>query len=63
MDNARQVARWIVDDIISDLSGRKGLDNEWDNIDSDVQREIATTWLNMTEEYVKKYEPFYQEED
>lgn len=40
MDNARQIARLIVSEIVSDLSDRRGLDNEWDAIDSDVKKEI-----------------------
>jgi hypothetical protein len=39
MADARQVARWIVDDIAHDISDRKGLDNEWDAIDDDVKQE------------------------
>lgn len=57
MASARQVARWIIDDLIRDLSDRRGLDNEWDAIDRDVKQEIVSLWMNIAEAYVKKYQP------
>lgn len=57
MASARQVARWIVDDIISDISGCKGLGDEWDATDGDIQQEIARSWISTVEAYIKKYEP------
>lgn len=54
--DARQVARWIVADIIADLSDRRGLRHEWDQIDAEVRREIATKWRDTAEAYIRKYE-------
>lgn len=38
--------RKTVDDIISDLCGRSGLD-QFENIDEDIQEEIKDTWFNI----------------
>lgn len=35
--------------IVSDLQGRKGLGDEWDWIDEDVQAEIVETWTDLIE--------------
>lgn len=56
MADARQVARWIVNDIAHDISSRKGLDNEWDAIDEDVKQEMILGWLDSAEAYIKKYD-------
>lgn len=37
----------IVDKIINDMSGRKGLGDEWDNIDHDVRDELRETWEQL----------------
>ena len=42
-------AQAIVDDIIADLTDRRGLKSEWHNIDDDVQAEIVTTWRQIAE--------------
>lgn len=34
----------IVDEIITDLSSRKGLQEEWEQIDADIRSEIRFTW-------------------
>ena len=44
-----QAAR-IVDAIISDLTDRKGLRHEWDNIDEDIQDEIRSTWIKIVKQ-------------
>jgi hypothetical protein len=36
-------------DIIEDLSDRGGLQNEWENIDGDIQDEIIEKWKNIIE--------------
>ena len=41
----RDLAELIVDAIIHDLSGRRGLRHEWDQIDEDVQTEIRDQWI------------------
>jgi hypothetical protein len=46
-DKERAVAESIVDEIVNDLSDRSGLQNEWEQIDCDLQREIKHTWTNI----------------
>lgn len=42
-------AEAIVFDIVSDLTDRRGLRQEWDNIDDDIQEEIIQKWVNIVE--------------
>lgn len=37
----------IVEGIEADISDRKGLRQEWENIDEDVLEEIRETWFNI----------------
>ena len=37
----------VLEAIISDLTDRRGLENEWDQIDEDVKQEIKDTWLEI----------------
>ena len=37
----------IVDAIISDLTDRRGLRQEWEMIDEDIQEEIKETWISI----------------
>lgn len=39
----------IVDAIIIDLSDRRGLRHEWEQIDEDIQKEIRDKWINLIE--------------
>lgn len=57
MADARQVAHWIVDDLVRYLSDHKGLGNEWDAIDDGNKQEVRSTWIDAVEAYVKKYNP------
>lgn len=43
------VSKEIVFEIIHDLGGRKGLDNEWDDIDQEIQDEIIAAWVQKVE--------------
>lgn len=43
----RAQAKAIVKAIIADLTGRRGLRQEWDQIDDDVKREIRDTWIAL----------------
>ena len=43
----------IVEAIIADLSDRRGLRQEWEQIDSDVQDEIRYVWGIIIEKLVK----------
>jgi trans-2-enoyl-CoA reductase len=37
-------AQYIVEQIILDLNDRRGLRQEWENIDEDIQEEIKEQW-------------------
>lgn len=37
----------IVDAIIEDLAGRRGLGDEWDMLDDDIKAEIRAKWLGI----------------
>ena len=43
----------IVDEIIKDMSDRRGLRQEWDLIDEDVQEEIRETWRGIVKDILK----------
>lgn len=43
-----QRAELIVDALILDLSGRTGLGDEWDRIDSEISAEIRARWIDLT---------------
>lgn len=38
------VSQYIVDEIVYDMRDRRGLRQEWDNIDSGIQEEIKEGW-------------------
>lgn len=42
-----EAAALIVDAIIADLTGRSGLQNEWEDIDAITQAEIRETWKRI----------------
>ena len=42
-----KTAKSIVNKIVKDLCDRGGLQNEWDNIDADIQKEIKQTWAKI----------------
>jgi hypothetical protein len=35
--------------IVSDITGRSGLGNEWEQIDEEIQEEIMAEWLEIIE--------------
>jgi len=47
-------AKLIVDDIIDDLCDRRGLRQEWDETDEDIQKEIKDTWKNIILQHLKR---------
>ena len=47
-------AREIADAIIDNLTDRRGLRQEWDNIDEDVQAEIRETWAGIIEQHSRE---------
>jgi len=46
MASIEQVAT-IVDALIEDLEGRRGLGDEWDMLDEDIQEEIRERWIDI----------------
>lgn len=42
-------AKTILFDIVSDFTDRRGLRQEWDQIDYPTQEEILETWLGIIE--------------
>lgn len=46
-------AEAIVFDIVADFTDRRGLRQEWDNIDDDIQNEIMEKWVSITTENLK----------
>jgi precorrin-2 methylase len=42
-----KIAEKIVNDIIKDILDRRGLKQEFQAIDDDIQEEIKTTWKNI----------------
>ena len=38
--------------IIDDMAGRKGLGNEWEDCDDDIQDEIRKTWEGLVFEAI-----------
>ena len=44
----------IVEEIVRDLSGRKGLGNEWDYIDTDIQEEIKQIWTDIISKHLDR---------
>jgi len=42
----------ILFEIVSDLTGRRGLRQEWEGIDDDIQEEIMDEWLEIIEKYI-----------
>lgn len=48
----RDTAKDIVEDIIKDLCGRRGLRQEWEACDEEVVEEIKETWLHIVREHL-----------
>ncbi len=46
MDKTK-IASKIVAEILKDLRGRKGLGDEWDQIDDEIQQEIVGRWAEI----------------
>jgi uncharacterized sporulation protein YeaH/YhbH (DUF444 family) len=47
VSNEKALARSIVNDILRDLGDRRGLRHEWEQIDGDLQEEIAVKWESI----------------
>jgi hypothetical protein len=35
-----EISKFVIYDVMRELTGRKGFDDWWDNIDDDIQKEI-----------------------
>ena len=46
------LAKQIIHRIIQDLEGRKGIGDEWDRIDQNIQQEIKNKWVELTENII-----------
>ena len=47
----------IVTKILEDLTDRKGLGNEWDDYDDEIQEEIRSNWENIIYDILSKDAP------
>ena len=43
----------IVFQIVEDMSGRRGLGQEWDQIDNEIKEEIFEQWINIANETIQ----------
>lgn len=50
-------AQQIVKDIIEDLSDRRGLRHEWEQIDDDVKVDIVSTWEAIVQAHLDAMPP------
>jgi len=53
MQKPEDCASQIVREIVADLSDRRGLRHEWEQIDPDIQREIVETWTKIVTKHLK----------
>jgi hypothetical protein len=49
-----KTAERIVKAIITDFTDRRGLRQEWEQIDADIQQEIRETWLAIVRKELTK---------
>lgn len=47
-----KISENIVNDIVSDITDRRGLGDEWENIDKDIQKEIIESWKDIVKLYI-----------
>ena len=52
MDKA--TAEKVVDGIIADFTDRRGLRQEWEQIDDEIQNEIRDEWIGIAQERSKE---------
>jgi len=51
----------IVDSIIADMTGRRGLRQAWDEIDSELQDEIRAKWIALAKSRLPAPGPTYEQ--
>ncbi|MFA7333376.1 MAG: hypothetical protein WC130_03685 [Kiritimatiellia bacterium] len=49
------VGERIVAAILNDLTDRKGIGDEWEAIEDDIQREIIEGWAAIADKMIKNY--------
>jgi trans-2-enoyl-CoA reductase len=49
-----EIASEIVQKIIGNLTDRRGLRQAWDEIDEDIQTEIAETWQGIVKDVLEE---------
>lgn len=47
MDLKKKIAKDAVSMIVSDIESRKGIGNEWEEIDTGTQKEIRKEWVGI----------------
>jgi len=52
----KKLSKNIILDIIKDLMDRKGLSQEWDMIDKDIQKEIKQEWCEIIDNHLSNVE-------
>lgn len=53
MSHPEDCAAQIVQEILDDLRNRRGLRQEWDQIDSDIQSEIHQRWMKIVTDHLR----------
>lgn len=43
------ISETIVDKIIEDLTDRRGLRQEWEQLDEEIQQEIRQSWIELVD--------------
>lgn len=46
-------AAQIVHEIVADLTGRRGLRQEWEQIDEDIRRQIIDAWTKIATNHLR----------
>jgi hypothetical protein len=52
--NTGFMSEQIVSDILNDFTDRRGLRQEWDNIEDDIKEEIICAWIEIVDRNLKK---------
>lgn len=45
-------AKLLINDIINDIKSKNGIEDEWENIDNDIKKEIKEKWIDIAEKYI-----------
>lgn len=51
----KELPKIIVSDIIKDFTDRRGLRQEWEQIDEDIQNEIKQEWCKIIDYHFKMF--------